>query len=126
RNWSSDVCSSDLVLFGFMGLLSALLLSVRAFYDEPAPASSAAPEPWASAPEARASAPGPHASAAKPPLKKLTGDLDVTFLVAADTHIGYQAPESPGRDPIQEPVGIERTNLAMIEAMNNIAGKAYP
>jgi len=54
------------------------------------------------------------------------GGLDVTFLVAADTHVGFGAPDAPGRDPLIEPVGIERTNLAMIDSMNTIAGASYP
>lgn len=50
----------------------------------------------------------------------------MTFLVASDTHIGYRAPDDPGRDPLAEPHGIELTNLAMIRAMNSIEGKPYP
>lgn len=65
----------------------------------------------------------PDAPASK---KRLRGDLDATFLVASDTHIGFLAPDAPGRDPLVEPVGIERVNLAMIDAMNGIADKPYP
>lgn len=66
--------------------------------------------------------------AATPPgvVKQRQGGLSLTFLVVADTHIGFGAPENPGRDPLIEPMGIELTNLAMIDSMNTIAGTDYP
>lgn len=62
----------------------------------------------------------------KPTIKKRQGGLDVTFLVASDTHIGYRAPQDDFRDPVHRPIGIEKTNLRMIDAMNTMAGRKWP
>ena len=86
----------------------------RPWSSIPAPASAARPS------NAASSAPHPNT------LKRRQGGLAVTFLVASDTHVGFGAPESPGRDPLIEPMGLERTNLAMVDSMNTIAGKSYP
>lgn len=88
-------------------------------------------QPSASTPAAstsRFARPKDHSELVARPIarKKRVGGLDVTFLVAADTHIGFDTPEDPGRDPLIDPVGIERTNLAMVETMNSIAGQSYP
>ncbi len=52
--------------------------------------------------------------------------FDVTFIVASDTHLGLGDPVTPGRDPVKNPVRIEKTNLQMIDAMNSVAGKLWP
>lgn len=80
-------------------------------------------DPMASASSAHR--PTDHATPLTGP-KQRRGGLAVTFLVTSDTHIGFGAPDSPGRDPLIEPMGIERINLAMIDSMNTIAGASYP
>lgn len=80
-------------------------------------------DPMASASSAHR--PTDHATPLTGP-KQWRGGLAVTFLVTSDTHIGFGAPDSPGRDPLIEPMGIERINLAMIDSMNTIAGASYP
>ena len=61
-----------------------------------------------------------------PAIKRRTGVLDVTFFVASDTHLGFDTPDTSGRDIVRNPVGIEVTNLKMIEAMNGLAGRPWP
>jgi cytolysin (calcineurin-like family phosphatase) len=50
----------------------------------------------------------------------------VTFIVTADTHVGYQAPDDPLRDPVKDPRGIERLVLVSISEMNAIGRKPWP
>lgn len=52
--------------------------------------------------------------------------MDVTFLVASDTHLGLEAPEGPSRDPMISPISIESRNLSMIDRMNGMAGALFP
>jgi cytolysin (calcineurin-like family phosphatase) len=59
-------------------------------------------------------------------LRRPAAGLDVTFLVASDTHLGFGDPETPGRNPLATPIGIERTNLKMIRAMNGLPGHPWP
>jgi hypothetical protein len=58
------------------------------------------------------------------------GGLDVTFIVASDTHFGFGASEGKlmgsVRDPILEPEGTERINLAAIRTMNALPGRPWP
>lgn len=82
-------------------------------------ASAARPEPVTTT---RAT---PPAEAARP-IKQRKGGLDVTFLVAADTHLGYATPDREQPEILKQPLGIEQTNLLMIEHMNAIAGKRWP
>lgn len=55
-----------------------------------------------------------------------TTPLDVTFLVAADTHLGFDTPDRDAHQILANPIGIEKTNLRMIVAMNELPGVAYP
>jgi len=52
--------------------------------------------------------------------------IDLTFLVASDTHLGLDAPEDPSRNPLTHPSPIESRNKAMIERMNGLAGTPFP
>jgi len=52
--------------------------------------------------------------------------LTVTFFVASDTHLGFNVPSAADRDIVEQPIGIERTNLRMIESMNAAPGTAFP
>jgi hypothetical protein len=54
------------------------------------------------------------------------GGLDVTFLVASDTHLGFDTPDRDAAAILEAPLGIERTNLLMIDHMNEIEGKPFP
>lgn len=58
--------------------------------------------------------------------RKRTGKLDVTFLVASDTHLGFNTPSGEGRDIVAQPLGIEATNMRMIETMNLLPGRPWP
>jgi hypothetical protein len=64
----------------------------------------------------------PVASASTPPKQKRgnKGVLDVTFLVASDTHFGFgvdrNAPEE--RDPVKDPQGLEISHKEVIRQMN--------
>jgi hypothetical protein len=116
--------------FGWWVFIGLIVLGVgggwvfRSWHQPPASPPSATP----SAGSAAGARPQDHSEPLARPIsrKKRVGGLDVTFLVASDTHIGFKTPEDPGRDPLIEPSSIERTNLAMIESMNTIAGKSYP
>src|SRR5690606_21744097 len=69
------------------------------------------------------------ATAAPPPgerPRERRGGLSVTFLVAADTHLGFDTPDRDAAALLASPLGIEKTNLLMIEQMNTIAGKPFP
>lgn len=61
---------------------------------------------------------------------KRLGGLDVTFVVAADTHFGFGASETDllgrARDPSLEPKGTELINARAIEAMNELPGRPWP
>lgn len=52
--------------------------------------------------------------------------LDVTFFVASDTHLGFDVPLDGHRDIVQAPLGIERTNLRMIQSMNEAPTRDFP
>lgn len=80
-------------------------------------------QPVASASQAIAA---PAASVEKSVRKARTHQLDVTFLVASDTHLGFDVSTASGRDILKQPMGIERTNLRMIESMNGVPGRAFP
>ncbi len=58
------------------------------------------------------------------------GGLDVTFMVAADTHVGFAASEKTGegglRDPVLLPAASDRHNSRQIEAMNALPGQPFP
>jgi len=58
------------------------------------------------------------------------GGLDVTFVVTSDTHFGFGASEGAlmgaPRDPVLEPEGTERINLAAIRTMNVLPGRRWP
>ncbi len=62
----------------------------------------------------------------KEPLKTRTHHLDVTSFVTSDTHMGFDVPSAEGRNIVENPVGIERTNLRMIDSMNEAPGRDYP
>jgi cytolysin (calcineurin-like family phosphatase) len=58
------------------------------------------------------------------------GGLDVTFLVASDTHFGFDSGERDlfgrVRDPVSDPKGTDRINARQIEAMNAMPGRRWP
>lgn len=58
--------------------------------------------------------------------KRRSGVLDVTFFVASDTHLGFQVPSAKGRDIVENPLGIEQTNLRMIASMNAAPARELP
>ena len=73
----------------------------------------------------------PGAMASEPPAStRRRGGLDVTFLVAADTHVGFAAKEHGAngalRDPVNEPADSDRLNARQIDDMNSMPGKALP
>lgn len=58
-----------------------------------------------------------------------SGTLDVTFVVASDTHVGYLYPDDRSKipdDPITDPSGLEKDALRMIERVNSLDGHASP
>lgn len=61
---------------------------------------------------------------------KRLGGLDVTFVVASDTHFGFGASERDllgrVRDPSLEPRGTELVNARAIAAMNELPGRPWP
>lgn len=72
-----------------------------------------------------APAPAPHRTAPSthtPPARP----LDVTFLVAADTHLGFGTPDRQRDAILGDPQGIEVTNLLMIDHMNTLPGRPWP
>jgi hypothetical protein len=65
--------------------------------------------------------------ATTPARRKRSKPLDVTFFVAADTHVGFGAKEQErGRDPLLEPNRLDVLNIQQIRAMNGLPGRAYP
>lgn len=58
------------------------------------------------------------------------GGLDVTFVVASDTHFGFGASEADllgnPRDPSLEPQGTDLINARSIRAMNALPGRPWP
>lgn len=79
----------------------------------------------------RALAAEPSAAAPEPPLRQeRLGGLDVTFLVAADTHVGFAASEHGAdgglRDPVKEPAESDRLNAKQIAEMNGLPGRPFP
>lgn len=72
--------------------------------------------------------PAPPSDSAKPGSRILLGNMDVSFLVTADTHFGVGVDD---KDPhsersVHDAQGIEKHQLAAIESMNAIAGKPFP
>ncbi|MFT3765485.1 MAG: hypothetical protein QM820_08225 [Minicystis sp.] len=94
----------------------------------PAPAAPAATMSAAApAPPAATASPATTASAAAPPARgprRPKGGMDVTFLVTADTHVGFwdniPIPGKPSGVPL------EKVHEVAIQAMNGIAGTPYP
>jgi cytolysin (calcineurin-like family phosphatase) len=58
------------------------------------------------------------------------GGLDVTFIVASDTHLGHESEEHDwlGRqhDPVKKPRGVELVNAQSIAAMHRLPGTSWP
>ena len=75
---------------------------------------------------------GPAASASSeaairgPVPRPRRGGLDATFIVTADTHFGYGAPDDPSRNPRETPRGVEKLILVSIAEMNAMEGRAWP
>lgn len=66
---------------------------------------------------------------ADPPRRERSGTLDVTFVVASDTHVGYLYPDERGLipdDPVAEPRGLETDVLSMIRRVNALEGQRGP
>lgn len=65
-----------------------------------------------------------------PTRRERQGGLDVTFFVAADTHVGFDAKErgadGGARDPVSEPDGNDALNQKQIADMNALPGRAFP
>lgn len=59
-------------------------------------------------------------------VRRRSTPLDVTFFVAADTHVGFGADDDKGRDPLLEPNRLDLLNLRQIRAMNDLPGRPYP
>lgn len=59
-------------------------------------------------------------------ISQVNHPINLTFLVASDTHLGLDAPEDPFRDFLKSPVPIEQRNLDMVARMNNLAGTPFP
>jgi hypothetical protein len=58
--------------------------------------------------------------------RRRTKALDVTFFVAADTHVGFGATDDQDRDPVVEPNRLDWLNLQQLRAMNGLPGRPYP
>lgn len=58
------------------------------------------------------------------------GGLDVTFLVASDTHLGFDSSEhdllGKQHDPVKNPRGVEVINRRQIRDMNGMPGRIWP
>lgn len=58
------------------------------------------------------------------------GGLDVTFLVASDTHFGFDSSATDllgnVRDPVRDPEGTDVINARQIRFMNAMPGRAWP
>lgn len=58
------------------------------------------------------------------------GGLDVTFLVASDTHFGFGSSEhdlsGSLHDPVADPKGVELVNARQIRDMNAMPGRSWP
>lgn len=113
------------------GLLASALLASGAWLASASwrTQSSAAEPAQATAAKAHA---GPELAA--PAVREETprsrrGGMDVTFLVSADTHLGYgkgPPPEGPAPARVEDAVGIEADHVRAIEAMNTLQGRAWP
>ncbi len=81
-------------------------------------------------PERSTEPPMPSASAAPEVRRERRGGTDVTFLVAADTHVGFASEEKGAgggpRDPLREPSASDRVNLEQVRSMNRVVEKTYP
>ncbi|HMR75120.1 MAG TPA: hypothetical protein PKD61_08410 [Polyangiaceae bacterium] len=66
----------------------------------------------------------------KPRSQQRVGGLDVTFIVASDTHLGFDSDEhtlsGALHDPVKHPRGVELVNLQSIRAMNAMPGRTSP
>jgi cytolysin (calcineurin-like family phosphatase) len=75
---------------------------------------------------------GPSSVVVHPPPRRTQrlGGLDVTFLVASDTHFGYDSSEADlfgrTRDPVSNPKGTDEINARQIDAMNSMPGWRWP
>ncbi len=72
--------------------------------------------------------PSPVAPSAGPPrpVRRRAGGLDVTFLVAGDTHVGWGAVEANTADSDHHPAPIEAVHGRLIRDLNRIGGRPYP
>src|SRR5262245_12077202 len=72
--------------------------------------------------------PAPLAASSQHQTRRL-GGLDLTFLVFADTHLGFESAERDAsgalHDPVATPQGVEPINGEAIRDMNSIAGRAW-
>ena len=66
------------------------------------------------------SAPGPRN------VRLRSGGLDVTFLVAADLHLGWGAVEASTADSDHHPAPIEEVHRRLLKDMNRMADRSYP
>jgi hypothetical protein len=66
----------------------------------------------------------------KPRSTKRVGGLDVTFIVASDTHLGFESDEhtlsGELHDPVTNPRGVEVINQQSIAAMNSMPERSWP
>ncbi len=66
----------------------------------------------------------------EPRRAKRLGGLEVTFIAASDTHLGFESDEHTLRgklhDPVNDPRGVEVINHQSIEAMNALPGRSWP
>ncbi len=60
--------------------------------------------------------------------REVRGNMDVTFLVTADTHFGVGVDDKDPRShrPVEDAQGIEKAQLQAIRAMNGMAGRSFP
>ena len=82
-------------------------------------------------PPSRALASEPGGAEPGPPTRnRRLGGLDVTFFVAADTHVGFGASEKGAdgrpRNPVKEPAESDRINARQINDMNGMPGRPFP
>jgi len=107
-----------------VGILATVALVIATTGCEPEPAAATGVASGQHASSTSSQAPAPPAGP-----RKRQGGMAVTFLATADTHFGHRAPLD-GNDPVPSSVddaqGIEKDQLAAIEAMNGIAGTALP
>lgn len=65
-----------------------------------------------------------------PTRRQRLGGVDLTFIVASDTHVGFAASEAGVdgglREPVSDPAESDRINLRQIRDMNSMSGRALP